>query len=84
MPETHESTLAVDLSAAAIRERAMFMQTTSEAVAQAVARAQGPLKWCKTCGRKHRRRAACDMVKVAIEASTGRMVERWVHRSRTA
>jgi hypothetical protein len=39
----------------------------------------GPVKWCKRCSRTHPSRVPCDLIKIAVEASTGRVVERWVH-----
>lgn len=47
-----------------------------------IARGPGPVKWCKRCGRKHGRRAPCELVDVLVPAKSNRMVKRKVHRSR--
>lgn len=89
MAETDYSALAVDLSTRAIRERAQgtgadVMRMLAEDFANAVAGGFGPVKWCRTCGRKHPRRSGCDLVEAAVPASSGRMVRRLIHRSRAA
>lgn len=40
-------------------------------------RALGPIKWCRTCGRKHQARAECGLVQVERIAKSGRKVMRW-------
>lgn len=45
-------------------------------------RGQGPVKWCRRCGRKHPTRQWCGLVQVTVPAKSGRMVERQVHASR--
>jgi hypothetical protein len=43
---------------------------------------QGPVKWCKRCGRKHGSKARCPLVTIAVQLENGRMVQRRVHESR--
>ena len=49
-------------------------------MATELARGSGPEKWCKRCGRKHARRAPCQLVRVP--AKSGAFVERSVHSTR--
>lgn len=37
----------------------------------------GPVVWCKTCGRKHKKRADCKMKMITKTAKSGRVVRRW-------
>ena len=46
-------------------------------MAREIGRGAGPVKWCRTCGRKHGTRAGCGLTKIAVEAKSGRMVERY-------
>jgi hypothetical protein len=44
----------------------------------------GPVKWCGSCSRRHGSRVACDLIRVAVEAKSGRMVWRLIHPERNA
>lgn len=40
-------------------------------------RPNGPIKWCKVCGRKHAARADCGLEEVERIAKSGQVVKRW-------
>lgn len=48
----------------------------SSGLAREIARGQGPVKWCRSCGRKHARRAGCGLTTIAVKAKSGHVVER--------
>lgn len=55
------------------------LEATIRASGRAPAKPLGPVKWCARCSRRHRARAGCGLVLVAVPAKSGRMVNRWVH-----
>lgn len=42
-------------------------------------RAEGPVKWCKRCSRRHPARQPCDLYLRERRAKSGRTVRRWAH-----
>jgi hypothetical protein len=54
-----------------------FLAELLSGAAREIARGRGPVKWCRTCGRKHGSRAGCGLVQTQMLRPDGKVVARW-------
>jgi hypothetical protein len=55
----------------------MSLDSVNAEVETKAAKLRGPVKWCKTCGRKHPRRSPCELTLRTRNAKSGALVTNW-------